>query len=171
MGMRIIAPVVAAVALLSLAAGCGGGNSDGSSTGNEKSGQTMTAQKQTTAISKAAFIKKADSVCAKADKRTSEEFAAYIKENKITSGQTPSTAQYAEIATTILVPALHRQIDEIRSLGAPASDEARIESFLSAVDAATKQAEEEPTEAVKAPRKLLAGADKIIAGYGFKVCG
>lgn len=170
MGMRIIAPVAAAVALLSLAAGCGGGNNDGSNEGNEKSGQT-TATQTTAVLSKAAFIKKADSVCSEADKRTSEEFAAYIKENKIPSGQTPSSAQYAEIATTILIPALHRQVDEIRSLGAPAGDEARIESFLRAVDVATKQAEEEPTEAVKVPRKLLADADKIIAGYGFKVCG
>jgi hypothetical protein len=158
----------AATIVLLGAAGCGGGGADSSTTAAAT--KTATATTAVT-ISKAVFIKRADAVCEKADKQTEREFAAYAKENQIPTGKEPSPAQYAAIAKTIVVPALHRQADEIEALGTPAKDGGRIERFLAAVRAAIEKAEEEPTAAAQSPRKLLTGADKVVAGYGFKVCG
>jgi hypothetical protein len=174
MGMRIIAPCAAAIALLSLAVGCGGGGGESQGEVTKTTGTTGTTAGTTTAapvLTKAVFIKRADSICSKADEQTKRELTAYTKENKIPSGQEPSPTQYTAITTTILIPALRHQVDEIRGLGYPAGDEGRIESFLNAVDAVIKKLEEEPAEVAETPRKLLAGADKIVAGYGFKVCG
>jgi hypothetical protein len=155
--MRWTAAWPAAFAALALlATGCGGSSND-----------TTTAPP----ISKAEFIKKADSVCAKAGKETATEYASFAKEENIGKGKEPTPAQFAALTETILAPALRRQVDEIRALGAPSRDGALIDRFLSAVGDAIVKAEEKPTKAAESPAKLLADADKLIGSYGFKVCG
>ncbi len=156
--MRWTVALTVISAFASLAVGCGGGSSSGS---------TTTAPP----ISKAEFIKKADSVCTRAGKQTEAEFTAFAKKHGVAPGKEPSPEQYAEIAKAILIPALKQQVDEIRAFGTPTGDEDLISRFLNAVDAAVEEAEAKPQEAGKSPSKLLASADKLIKNYGFKVCG
>ncbi len=143
--------ISATLVLAALGTGCGGGGTD--------------------SISKPAFIKKADAICAEGDKRTQEEFTTYAKEKKIRSGSTPSSVQLVDITRSILIPALEQQTQEIKALGAPAGDENQINTFLKRVDEAIKAAEKKPIAAVKSPQKLLAHADQAISDYGFQVCG
>ena len=151
---------ISAVAILAVIATIGGGcgGSDGGSS-------TATAS-----ISKADFIKKADAICSKAAKQTQAEFAEFAKKNQLAATKEPTPAQYAELGKTILIPALKRQVSEIQALGAPSGDEQRIADFLTAVEQAIKKAEAEP-QAARSPEKLLVDADKLIATYGFEVCG
>lgn len=152
--MRVPALVTAIVAAIALtAAGCGGGDS------------TTTAS-----TSKAEFIKQADAICSKAGKQTQAEFVNFTTRNGLAKGKEPTAKQYSEIATTILVPALKQQVEEFSALEPPEQDKDLIDQFLAAVNQAIKKVESEPQTA-KSPEKLLAGADKLIKGYGFKVCG
>lgn len=152
--------------MASLVVGCGGGSDAGSETTASATKTTSTAS-----ISKAAFIAKADSVCSKADKQTQEKFAAYAKKSGIAASKEPTSAQFAVITKTILIPALHQQVAEIQALSIPAADQNRIDLFLRQIDDAIERAEEDPAKAGKLPRALLASADQVVGDYGFKVCG
>ena len=155
---RILVLLTVLFAAVFLAPGCGSGDRSG--------GDTTTAS-----ISKAEFIKRVDSICTQVGKRTENEFAAFSKENHIPEGKEPTAAQYGEIGKQILIPALQQQVEKIRALGVPENDQDRISRFLDAVDNAIEKAENEPETAGKSPTTLLAGADRIINNYGFKVCG
>ena len=153
MSVRLIALLCVALAIVVAVAGCGGG------------GDTTAAS-----ISKAEFINEADAICKEGAKRAQSEFAAFAEESKISEGNELTTAQWEEVGTKVLVPALKQQVEEVRQLGSPAGDEAQIEAFLDGVDGAIEKLEENPKIA-KSPSKLLTDAHQAIAGYGFKVCG
>jgi hypothetical protein len=147
---------VAVAAIAWIAAGCGGG------------GTTTTTT--TDSLSKAEFIKQADAICSKAGKQTQAEFVAFAERSGIGKGKEPNPSQYSEIATTILAPALKQQVKEIGALEPPEQDKDLITQFLGAVNQAIATVESEP-QAARSPEKLLSDADKLIKGYGFKVCG
>jgi hypothetical protein len=142
--------------------GCGGGGSDSAGSASDSTDSAASP-------SKAEFIKGADAICKEGGKQTQSEFAAFIKESKISEGKELTTAQWEEVGTQILAPALRQQADEIRQLGLPAADEAQIEIFLEGVDKAVEEIEENPAIA-KEPSEVLADAHRTINGYGFKVC-
>lgn len=158
MSVRMSALLAVGLATVVAVAGCGG------------SGGSSAADTTTATISKAEFIKKADAICTNGQKRSQSEFTAFAEENPNPKAKEPTAAEWSEIGTQILVPALRRQLDEIRQLGSPAKDEAQIEEFLDQTEEAIEKLEEEP-ETAKSPAKLLADAHKTIKGYGFKVCG
>jgi hypothetical protein len=158
--IALLAGVLAAALIL---AGCGGGGSD-SSTASGGSDST------TAPLDKAAFIAKADAICSAGGEKAQSEFVTFTKENKVAKGKELTTAQWEEIGTGVLVPALQAQADEIRQLGIPAGDEVQVEAFLEGVDEAVEKLEENPQTA-KSPSTVLADAHEAIDGYGFKVCG
>jgi hypothetical protein len=149
---------ILAVALILV--GCGGDSSDSSSEDSDS----------TASLSKAEFIKQADAICKEGGKKAQSEFVAFTEEKKTPEGKEPTTAQWEEIGTRILAPALQQQADEIRQLGVPSGDDDQIEEFLDGVDEAVEKVEESP-ETAKEPAKLLDDAHQAIKGYGFKVCG
>lgn len=153
--MRLSALLALGLATVVAVAGCGGSGA---------------ADTTVAAISKAEFIKKADAICAKGQKRSQSELNAFGKENKAPEAKEPTTAEWSEIGTQILVPALQRQLDEVRQLGSPAKDEEQIGEYLDQSEEAIEELEENP-ESAKSPTKLLADAHQTIKGYGFKVCG
>jgi hypothetical protein len=150
-GLPALVPAIAAIVF----AGCGGGGDGDASAAS---------------IPKAEFIKRADVICEEGGKQSQSELVAFVKKSGVPKGKEPTTAQWEEIGTEILAPALRRQAAEIRRLGVPAGDDAQVGAFLDGVDEAVEELEAEPASA-KVPPKLLADADQAIAGYGFKVCG
>jgi hypothetical protein len=155
--IALLACVLAAALIL---VGCGGGSSD----------STDSASDSGASPSKAEFIKEADAICKEGGEQTQTEFAAFVKESKISKGKELTTAQWEEVGTQILAPALQQQADEIRQLGLPVADEAQMEIFLEGVDKAIEEIEENPAIA-KEPSEVLVDAHRTIDGYGFKVCG
>lgn len=159
--IALLAGVLAAVLIL---VGCGGGGSDDSTSTSSDS--------STAALSKAEFIKKADAICTAGGKRTQEEFAAYTKEKKLTGKQEPTPAQLTEVSDEIQVPALKRQAEEIRALGAPTGEEDQVNKLVDAIDEGIENVEAaDPKEALASLSTLFAEADKLAAAYGLKVCG
>jgi hypothetical protein len=116
------------------------------------------------------FVKKADAICEEGGKQSQSELVGFVKEKEVPKGKELTKAQWEEIGTEILAPALRRQAVEIRRLGVPAGDEAQVQAFLDGVDEGVEELEAKPASA-KEPSKLLADAAQAVAGYGFKVCG
>ena len=160
-GPIVLLAGVLAVALILV--GCGGGDSDSTTSGSDSS---------TASLSKAEFIKKADAVCAAGGKRTQSEYAAYVEEKKLSSKKEPTPAQYAEVSDEIQVPAFKRQAEELRALGAPTGEEAKVTAILDALDAGIEKVEDaNPKKALESTSSLFAEADKLAIAYGLKVCG
>jgi hypothetical protein len=155
-----------ALAVALTAAGCGGSDSGDSGEGD---GGTTTASGS---VSKTAFIKEIDAVCTSVGKQTELEFTNYAKENNIALTKEPklTPAQKEHIVDAILLPALHEQVGKIRSAEVPAGDQDQVAAIIKAIEEAIETAENDPA-AVESPTKLLAGADKLLRSYGFKVCG
>ncbi len=147
--------VVAAVLL----AGCGGGSDSTAVT--------------TGSLSKAAFIKKADAVCAKGTERLQKGFATYLRKNKksIIALRHPSKADYEGLIGGILIPNLEREIEEIRKLGAPNGDEERIEAIFTAWEEGIEVAENDPAAVKHNSEAIFGVGSRLAKEYGLEVCG
>jgi len=126
-----ISGAVALVALVvvgaALVAGCGGG-------GDETTVETVTP-------TKAEFIRKADKIC----RNTREAIidGSVPKIEKVVG--TPKAQQVEfELISNVLIPALEKEVDDLRALGMPAGDEAEIETILKLTEGAIAEAKTEP---------------------------
>ena len=138
-------------------AGCGGGGGD-------------SPQADDGSLSKAEFVKKADAVCASGEKEVGSKSTAFLKKNGLKEVSESSPAQGEELIETVAIPALQRQVDEIRALGLPSSGAGEAEAFLNSADEAIETAEENPEKMFKEPLEVLAKTDEIGKKIGFKVC-
>jgi hypothetical protein len=136
------------------AAGCGGG-SDASSTANS--------------ISKAAFIKKADAVCKRGNRRMEAVFAHLLVQNK--KIKRPSKSDQEALVGTVLVPNIKREIREIRAFGAPSGDDDKVNGFLEALEEGIETAERNPKVVVKSSEAIFGIPSRLAREYGLEVCG
>lgn len=151
--MRTRGIAVIGMLVVLLVAGCGGSGSD-SSTGP--------------AISKAAFIKKADAVCTGGNKRMEVAFAHFLKENK--NVRHPTDADYEELVGKVLVPNVNQEIKEIRALGAPDGDEDRVSGFLEALEEGIEVAERDPKVVISSSEAVFGISSRLAREYGLEVC-
>jgi ABC-type phosphate/phosphonate transport system substrate-binding protein len=150
--MRWIALAAGALIVALLAAGCGGDSDEAS----------------TTAISKAAFIKKADAICTKGTARLASNFSAFLKKQKL---KQLTQADEEELVGKVLVPGVKREIKELRALGAPSGDEDRVNEMTKALEEGLETAEGNP-EAVTSSSDVVFGIAARLAGeYGLEACG
>jgi hypothetical protein len=186
-GGRLAVPAVLLPAIVLIAAGCGGssGTGTGSTADTGGNGSTATPAEtgstttpaKTGSITKAEFIKKADAICAEGKKQVQTEFAAYLEKNKIKKipeggeSKAETEGREAEIIESIALPALQRQVDDIRALGFPAGESGQIEPFLDAVEGGIEKGDEDPQALFSGASKVFAKADGLAQKYGFKVCG
>jgi hypothetical protein len=150
--------VAVALAVALIVAGCG-------SSGGELS---------TSSISKAAFIKKLDAVCAKGNEQVEDNFAIYAKKTNFTPAkinENVSEAEAAEIAKTVLLPAVRSEVAEIRDLAVPSGDQDRIEAMLSAIEEGIETTENIPKVVLKETSVGFGTATRLAKEYGLQVCG
>ncbi|MHB8233875.1 MAG: hypothetical protein ACYDHT_04405 [Solirubrobacteraceae bacterium] len=134
-------------------AGCGSSSSGSSASSN-------TAATAPT-ISKSVFLAKANAICVKGN--------AASKAARARLGASPSEEQIVAFVRGTEVPAVQAQIDQIRALGAPAGDRARIKKMLDLAQQAVGRVRVVPTilttgEDVFAPFAALAHP------YGLTAC-
>jgi hypothetical protein len=143
-----------ALAIALVAAGCGGGS--GSSTAS---------------ISKAEFEKQGNAICAQGEKRIQQEARKYAKEHHLQ--QKPTTAQFTEIAETIVIPGIQQQLDELRALGAPAGEESQVKETFAAVEEGLEEIKKEPAKVIQPEGSIpaFAKANKMARGLGLETCG
>lgn len=157
MSKGLIALSVGALAIALIAGGCGGDDDT-----------------STSSISKAAFIKKADAICQAGDKRVEAKLAAYLKENVVKESEesvSETNAKATEIAETAVIPAITREIEGLRALGAPSGDEDEIEAILEALEEGLERTEEDPATGLRTNTELFRRAKGLSEEYGLAVCG
>jgi hypothetical protein len=141
---------------LALIAGCGG---------SDDSTDTV---EETVALTKAEFIEQGDQICERAEKDSETEAEEYAEENDFEL-EKASEEQLEEAIAEVLVPALDRQSDELAALGAPEGDEEQIEAIIAALEDASADVADDPSQAFEG--EPLKEASELADEYGFKVCG
>jgi hypothetical protein len=125
-GKKGIVAVVVMGALLALISGCGSGKE---------------AAETSAALSKAAFAKQASQVCEETKDRFVENFAQVRK--LADEPKAREDFEYKLVKTTI-APALEDEVEQLRSLGAPAGSAAEVDQMLKLIEGAVAEAETEP---------------------------
>jgi hypothetical protein len=132
-------------------AGCGGDDSNAGS------------------ISKAEFVKKAEAVCKKGNKRMEGALAGFLHENK--NIQNASKVAYEELLEKIVLPSLKRELREIRAIGVPSDGEERVEAMVAALEEGVETAEEDPRLAVTSSDAVFGISSRLARELGLDVCG
>jgi hypothetical protein len=145
--------IAAALSLAALGvAGCGGGGDTSSAT---------TAGRAAPAISRSAFVKKANAICVKGN---AQSRAARAK-----LGASPSEEQIVAFVRGAEVPAVQAQLDAIRALGAPAGDRATVKKMLDLAQAAVNRVRVVPTM-LTTGQDVFAPFARIAHPYGLTAC-
>jgi hypothetical protein len=159
---RVLAALLACLAIGLVAAGCGGG-------GDTTSGGGSTSESGA-APTKAVFVKEADAICEKGDEELNEEVESYAEENGISTKKEPPKAQQEEVYAEVVLPNVAKQGEEIGALTPPEGDEAKVEEIVQALESGVEEAEANPGLLVEG-KNPLAGASAEAKAYGMKVCG
>jgi hypothetical protein len=151
MGKQLIVLVAAVLAAALVVTGCGSSDSSADS------------------ISKAEFVKKADAVCKKGEEAVQKDFGAFAKTHE--NVKKPTEADYAELVDAVVVENVEKEVDDLRALGAPEGDEAKVEAMLQAREEGVKKAKDNPKAVVKGSEDVFGEASKLAKAYGLKDCG
>ncbi len=119
-----LAGTTAALVLGLGVAGCGSSSS--------KSSSTVT----TASITKTEFLAKGNAICEASNRRTAAAGAAL--------GSNPTRAQIVRVVDTKFVPSIQTAIDEIRALGAPSGDQAKVSGMMNLAQADLNKVKRDP---------------------------
>ena len=144
--------VAAAMVIALVVAGCGG---DGSSTA-------------ASTISKEEYIAKADAICKKGTERLQKALFGLLKEQRNLAKV--SEAKQEKIVTTVMVPSVSREVDELRALGVPDGDEEKVDAIVAALEEGVETAERNPEVVTKSSDAVFGIASRIAGEYGLKAC-
>jgi hypothetical protein len=145
MKSRAILALSAVLALGAIAAGCGGGDDDSS----------------TSDLTKAEWIAKADAICQQGNQAINQAAKQQF------GNQKPSAAEVQKFATETALPNTQSQVNQIKALGAPAGDEDQVNKILDTVQADIDKAK----AAGDIEENTFADGDALAKQYGLKVCG
>lgn len=139
-----------------LAGGCGGGSDEISV--------------QTGSLSKAEFIKQADTICKAARTEFLAKYETFVSANKSAIGNPQQeSALIDEVRETILSPNYEGQIEKISALGAPSDYASEVESFLNALQKRLSEINEHPEELDKTPYPFKE-PENVAKKVGLKGC-
>jgi hypothetical protein len=161
MKIRLLAVLAAILGIALIAAGCGGGGSD-----EEESAKTGS-------LTKAEFVKKGNEICKNGNDEIEAGFQEFVKKNHISEKAPPSEDESKEAAEAVLIPAIHKDISDIRALGLPKEDSEGAEEVLDAAEEAIEKGEEDPVALIESEGELpeFKKANKLAREYGLTVCG
>jgi hypothetical protein len=144
-----------ALTVAGLVGGCGGGSDEA-----------------TASLTKAQFVKKANAICDKAEKRIQSELGKLSKqyENNPPTTKAANVAAQAAIAEAVVLPARRLEAEEITDLGAPSGEQDRIGAIVAALEAGLKEIEADPTKAAEAGASTFGEAWDLTRAYGLYGC-
>jgi hypothetical protein len=151
---RLIPLVLVVLALALVAAGCG-------SDDNKKSGGSSSS------ISKAEFLRKGNAICAAGNKEINAQGKKLFGSNQ----KRPSKAKMKQFASTVLIPSVQKQVDQIKALGAPKGDEAQVNAITAAAQDGIDKGKQDPLALTSDKADPFKKANKLAREYGLKACG
>ncbi len=155
MSKPFIALLAALAAISMIVAGCGGGDSTDS----------------TSSLTKAAFIKQGNAICAEGNKEIEEGFEEFAEENNLPKNKRPSKAQLTEVVEEVVLPAVEDQVESIRDLGLPSESSKEADEVVKAAEAGVEKAEEDPSSLASEKGDPFAEANKLARKFGLTTCG
>jgi hypothetical protein len=140
------------IALLVVAVGCGGGGVDQGEASNS---------------GRAAFIKRADSICTKTDAKQKAAQAAFLRKYPEASG----TQLWEEkLVLVAALPPVKVEAEELAELSVPSGDEQKIEAIIAGLEEGVEKGEAEPGVMITKGPGPFAKLEKLAREYGFKAC-
>jgi hypothetical protein len=134
---------------LALVTGCGGGDDEES-------------------LTKAQFIKQADAICEKQNKKKNEDLVkAYAKLEK--EGKTAGKKGEAELIGDVALPPIAQMTEELADLGLPEEQEDQAEQFITEMEQAVAEVEEDPSLALSAEEPFEKPKERATK-FGFSDC-
>jgi hypothetical protein len=143
---RLMLVAIAATVTVGAVVGCGSSSSSSSTTA---------------AITKTAFLAKANAICTQSNNRTNAAGAKL--------GKNPTRAQVVATVSTKFVPSIQTSITQIRALGAPTGDQATVTKILNLAQADLNKVKRNPLLLVGNHSPFTDFA-KIAHPYGLKDC-
>jgi hypothetical protein len=116
-------------------------------------------------IAKVRFLAEADRICHSTNARI--EAAA---DGLAIRRHEPPPAEVRRVVLRIVVPTLRSEVEAIRSLGAPAGDEAEVQAILAATERGIRQIEADPVGVLDGPPPALREAGRLAQAYGSAEC-
>jgi hypothetical protein len=143
-------------------------NDEGSASGDEGAGsegeEGESGEEGASSISKAAFVKQANQICAEAKQRIGGEVNAAFR------GQNNEVEGNAEAITSqILIPGLEAELSELQALGLPNGDEEEVETMLAAIQEIIDEGKAD-SKTITAQPEPYVGAEKPADKYGISAC-
>lgn len=162
MKTRLVGLLAAWAAAIIVVAGCG--------SSGDSSATTVSAEVTTSDLTKPQFVKQANAICAKNSKELNAQFQAFLKEHDIPGDRLPTEAELGEAVDVVVAPVIGGQIEEIRSLGAPAGEEKQVEKILESAEEAIEKSEKEPLLLLNDKGSSFDEANKLSREYGLQAC-
>jgi len=141
----------AALAFLLSVSGCGGGN-------------------EPAPLTKAAFIRRADAICTKADERFQLLYERYVRRTKLDLAKKRTTAIWREIVQQAFAPSVDGELAELGDLGAPKGDGATVRAILAARRRGLREVEANPDDMVNTEEEFKR-SHALAQAFGLEVCG
>lgn len=179
MSNSIRAAGVCLLAVGVMIAGCG--DDDGSAIGGPTTdagangGQTGSAASasagklEPTSESKEEYVAKANALCKKRRQRLQADLKKAFEEAQDAEGSEQQQALRG-LVVDLVAPGMEAETDELRELGAPEEDAARVEAIVAAIEAVAAEAREDP-RAFATDSSALAEVQRLARRYGIAECG
>lgn len=132
------------LAILALAAVVALGGCGGSDSGSSSQSDDVALAGSTGPPTKAEFIKRAEEICRKADRREYFQASAYREKHEKELNKLSPVAAEEKLIRHIVLPSVTRQAEEIEALGAPKGDERKVAAIIAAIEAGVRKAEKDP---------------------------
>ncbi len=140
-----------ALAVLVIFSGCGGSD--------EESTSTAAVTVKASSITKAQFVKQANAICGNGTSRI-----AKVVQKAIVGDAGIEPVEKA------VVPMVNQFVVEIKALGAPEGDEAKVEELLSALQEEADEVEQTPSSSMEEFAKRFKKSGNLARSYGLTAC-
>jgi hypothetical protein len=132
------------LAVVVFVAGCGGGE-------------------DTPTLTKAEYTKSAKALCEKAQRKRQTEVEALAKKLGKLDNQAKS-----RLVTAVILPSLHRQLENLEEIGLPEGEEQKTEAFLGNLEAEIEKIEAQPVKSIEGG--ALEGTREKATALGLGTC-
>jgi len=151
---RSFIPVIATLTALAVLNSCGSGDDT----------------KTVNSLSKKEFIKQADQICSKTEKRQLVLIGKFEEGKSPQESQASSPKAEEELVAFAGVPPVKQQLQELSQLPAPEGGSEQVDGYLKALETGLKTAENDPALLLSIDSDPFAKATSLAKAFGFKVC-
>ena len=145
--------------------GCGGGEGDDGGAGSERE-QTPPG----VSMSRPEFLKAAGKACREVRANLEGDVLIFLRRQRQTTSK-PEPVIYKDLSRLVLLPTIEAEMEAIRTLGVPPSEEERIEEILDEGEFTINEVVYEPrVPSIESVYRAFADTHRMFRGYGLPAC-